>query len=612
MFRKDRLSACIHALHRASYFLFFHLLVFPFCSSAQFTDSFPPGQALHQNWSGDIGHFLVSGAGELQLQAPAAGSSTLLRRFALPTDSLQIQVYFKLAFAPSTENALKLYLWTNHRDESKASGLYLSIGENGQQDAIHLWQMTQGVHRRIGSCRAGGVSQDPALARLSITLVPNQPGIITCDYTGGNWLEEELLFPYQQIPDSDSLWFGLKCIYTTSRKSNFFFDDISVISYTKDALPLKITQVRATDSHTLHLRFSELPDDRQVKKASCYFLDNGMGQPDSVIYPMAMPGQAALVFGKPMDSEHVYTLRVDNLPDVNGNQMLQHLPFVYAAVPTRGDLAISEILCHPETGGADFVEITNISARYCSLNHLSLSNAQTQPGVFLPSDLLLPPGGYAAFSKDVAFLKQRYAPPDSAVLYTLSLPSFPSTEGSVFLRLSNETNVITLDSLEYNEEMHSPAITRTQGVSLERMHFSVSGNPASAWHSASAPVGYATPGYKNSVQHKSKHDGESDSFLTISPEVISPNGDGKNDFASIAMHMPKPGFLATVFLADAEGYPVITLLNNVLLGIENQFIWDGQTDAGGPAQRGCYVLVSRVFHPDGDTFWARKPIAVVK
>ena len=610
MFRKDRISPQIHAFCQAS-----NLIIFIFCLCfmnvhAQFQDSFPRFGPLHQAWFGDRSHFLVNAAGQLQLSAPNAGTSSLFRKITLPADSLDLRWYFRMNFAPSGDNQIKLFLWTTSLDETKASGLYLIAGENGSQDAIQLWQMDEGQHRKLGTGTAGTISQDPAQARLSVSLFSGIPGILYADYSGGHWLSEELLFhPSISIP-ADSVYVGLKCTYTQSRKSLFYVDDLSYQKYVPDQTPLRIDKVRVENSRQIRLYFSEQPSETHVRKTENYRLNQNAGHPDSVIYPLPEPGQALLNWSNPFQSVAPYTLRMENLPDANGNAAIQEVSFVYAASPQAGELVISEILFYPETGGTDFVELCNISQKYVSLRNLQLINSQLSQSTVIQPEIVLVPGSYLALAKDTSYLRSHYSTPDTARFLQMTLPQWHSDEGNVTIRLTTSQAGVTLDSIDYSASWHSPALQRTQGVSLERIHFQGDSNQPSSWHSAASKYRYATPGYANSTRLQDSVRLLQNGSFHLSSEVITPDNDGVDDFCHFTILQKKPGFLATVQVADVEGFPVCTVLNNALLGIENSFSWEAVDAAGRKVPRGIYILVCRAFHPDGDTYHAIKAVSV--
>ena len=125
-------------------------------------------------------------------------------------------------------------------------------------------------------------------------------------------------------------------------------------------------------------------------------------------------------------------------------------------------------------------------------------------------------------------------------------------------------------------------------------------NDPNNWHSASTLSKYATPGYKNSnftEGNTSSIDG-----IGIEPDkkVFTPNGDGTDDFILLNYKTDKAGYLATIRVFDAEGFPVGDLANNYLLGTDGSIKWDGIDSEGRIVRLGMYILHTKIFHPDGD------------
>jgi hypothetical protein len=111
----------------------------------------------------------------LQLNAVSAGESAIFTKYKIPPDSIQIDLYFKLQFAPSNDNFSKIYLFIDKATETAANGYFLRIGENGNNDAIQLWKLVNGNSTLLGAGRMGAVSGDPADARIRIKIYQQWP-----------------------------------------------------------------------------------------------------------------------------------------------------------------------------------------------------------------------------------------------------------------------------------------------------------------------------------------------------------------------------------------------------------------------------------------------------
>ena len=152
--------------------------------------------------------------------------------------------------------------------------------------------------------------------------------------------------------------------------------------------------------------------------------------------------------------------------------------------------------------------------------------------------------------------------------------------------------------------MHFSLIDNTKGVSLEKINVSGPSNDPNNWHSASQQNLWATPGYQNS--NRVRPSSAIEDKVQLVNKSFSPDGDGFEDFLLIQFMAEKPGFLATVKIYDTEGFLVRDLADNFLLGTENTLKWDGVNNEGSLTKAGMYIVQSRLFHPDGQTFNSRK------
>ena len=130
--------------------------------------------------------------------------------------------------------------------------------------------------------------------------------------------------------------------------------------------------------------------------------------------------------------------------------------------------------------------------------------------------VLLFPGDYFVITENPGKVLDQYRSENPYALFDVpDLPDFNSTEGEIVL-LDPVGEI--LDAFIYSEEMHFPLLTNTEGVSLERLSPNLSSDAADNWHSASSLVGFASPGYKNSINFIESGSAAS---VKIEPEVFS-------------------------------------------------------------------------------------------
>ncbi len=295
----------------------------------------------------------------------------------------------------------------------------------------------------------------------------------------------------------------------------------------------------------------------------------------------------------------LYSIQVKQLRDCAGNFIQPAFAKATFALPEPADsldLVINEILFNPRTGGVDFVEVFNRSAKFINLKSFSIANypdGVIQNSKTITADLLMAPHSFLAFTTDTSVLKTQYPKGVQKNFYPLSLPAFNDDLGTVAL-VSNIGKVI--DAINYDEAWHIALLKDVEGVSLERISADQSSLEPSNWRSASSMAGFATPGYVNSNSRPEVV--VATDAIQVEPEIFSPNRPGQ-DFSKINYRFTKPGFAASVKILDQQGRLVKELANNETLGYEGFFRWDGDQDNGNKARLGYYVVWIELFDTEG-------------
>ena len=87
--------------------------------------------------------------------------------------------------------------------------------------------------------------------------------------------------------------------------------------------------------------------------------------------------------------------------------------------------------------------------------------------------------------------------------------------------------------------------------------------------------------------------------ITVTPEIVSPDNDGQDDFATIEYSFPSPGYVANITIFDAAGRVVRYLQRNALCGIKGIYRWDGLGEKNQKLPVGIYIIYTEVFNLDG-------------
>ena len=303
----------------------------------------------------------------------------------------------------------------------------------------------------------------------------------------------------------------------------------------------------------------------------------------------------------------IYELRIAGIPDCSGNAFdLPEFSSGRFAIPEEhelGDLIINEVLFNPSNDGVDYVEVYNRSKKNINVEGWKLGNATSDDVISIKQRVLFR-GQYLLLSENATAVMNAYESPSPQNFLDMEdLPSYSNDDGLVVLMdsLSQES-----DRFAYTSDQHYPLLNDLNGVSLERIDPNTDADQVTNWHSASEAVGFGTPGYLNSQFGASITTDE----LTILPEVFSPDNDGFEDVLFISLELPEPGYNGTLTIFNDAGRVVRKLVQNQLLGTNEQFTWDGFDDDRNKAPVGMYVILFEGFTSSGDQI-ANKAVGVL-
>lgn len=556
-----------------------------------------------EDWEGDISTFRINEDNELQLNDTDAGEVLIWRTNTINFDSLTISFDHLLDFSPSDNNQSTIYLMLSESDINTASGYFIQIGENGSDDALDFYYLSNGVEELIASGTMGAMANMPAQVKIVIDIYDGLWSI-QASYDGISSPILDLEFMDNRFLPSNSEYFAIRCEYSSSRADKFYYDDMSMIKAVPDVIPPSITNIEATSANEVIVYFDEPVDELSISNTK-FNLNNGIGVPESASISNALSTSVYLDFGtNTFDSSIEYTLSVENISDLKGNSSTEEqVSFFYARSPQKGEVLLSEILSDPYSEGEDFIELYNQSENNIQLEGLSILNIQNGESKEI-SNLILGPKSYVALSEDIEFLIQEYKPSPEARLEYNELPAMNNDDG--YVQIVSQGGEV-LDSFEYSSDLHFDLIDETEGVSLERINYNIDGNNGENWTSASKTVRFATPGYENSVNIST---GTSDEEFYLASKSFSPNQDGDKDQMVLLYELEKNGFIANVDIYDASGHRIRRLTTNNLLATSGQLRWDGINDEGSIAEVGIYIITGELFHPDGDTKSFKKAIVL--
>jgi hypothetical protein len=358
-----------------------------------------------------------------------------------------------------------------------------------------------------------------------------------------------------------------------------------------------LQRVDVVDEQTLLVIFNERLDSLSTLSGSYQISPTITVQ--NISWVATQNNAVVLRLSAALQAKTVYALAVNNLRDCSGNWLAtaQSKTFTLPEKGEVGDILLNEILFNPPVGGVDFVEIYNASDKYIDLKGWQLARktkgVTEQQKIVSSQTLIIAPKSYMVFTPNLQQLKTQYPQGADSVWVATSLPTYTDNAGTVVLLRSDNQEI---DLFDYSEKYHFKLLDNKEGVSLERIDFAAPTNDRNNWHSAAAPQ-YGTPGYRNS-QAAGTVNRKAECFW-VENAVITPDGDGFQDFALLHYGCNQTGNLANVQIFDREGRLVKTLLQNQLLAAEGFFRWEGDMDNGRKAPIGYYVIHIQTFSMQG-------------
>ncbi len=200
---------------------------------------------LDQNpsWVGDTAIFKISNAGELQLNAMAAGQSAIFVAGNMP-DSTLWDFDVRLDFAPSNQNLVRIYLQIDQTDLAAANGYYLEMGETGALDAIRFFRQDGATKLLLATGQPGLAGTSP---NLHIRVKRTASGNWTVEAaTVGAALQPQFSLQEATWPGGTNRFFGFQCVYTMSNATKFYFDNINIRPDLPDTQPPVLVLAQAT------------------------------------------------------------------------------------------------------------------------------------------------------------------------------------------------------------------------------------------------------------------------------------------------------------------------------------------------------------------------------
>ncbi len=388
----------------------------------------------------------------------------------------------------------------------------------------------------------------------------------------------------------------------------------SVDAVNKDITAPRLLRAFATDSINMVLVFDEPLDSLKAATVANYNISDGIGIPQLAVTISPGFDKVSLRLNTALSRNKVYTVTASSVPDcVNNTIGTKNTTRVGLSEAADSlDIVINEILFNPGPNGTDYVELYNRSNRIIDLKQTYIAN-RSSAGIisnikqlnadnylFFPQDLMV-------LTEDPAIVKRDYITLNMDAFVTIaSMPSYNDDKGDVII-LNAQGNIT--DELNYDEKWHFKLIDNREGVALERIDYNAATQNPDNWHSAATSVGYGTPTYKNSQY---RIDLQAQGTIAVTPEIVSPDNDGMDDFATIDYLFPTAGYVANITIFDAAGRIVRYLQRNALCGIKGNYRWDGLGEKNQGLPVGIYIIYTEVFNLEGKRKQFKNAIVVAR
>jgi hypothetical protein len=255
--------------------------------------------------------------------------------------------------------------------------------------------------------------------------------------------------------------------------------------------------------------------------------------------------------------------------------------------PEKGErIFINEILFDALPFQKPFVEI-QVNTKYpIDMNYLHWGDRKE---VNFSQRVLFPYEPYAITENPGALIQQFGLLTQNQRIIGGKTPFLNRSQGSMSLFYEDiETDIIT-----YDKAWHSPWLTSTTGVSLERKGAQSNGNNQSGWLSAAGFRTGATPGRENTSFGKEQN--PVNEAVTLNPPSFTPY----NQLQCCTISSVNSGSIVNIRIFDTLGNEVKYLVKNQVLGSNDEICWDGKQQYEVPLARGHYIWWIELLNANG-------------
>lgn len=481
------------------------LLLFIFIYSitySQVHDDFSDENFLSDpSWKGDTSQFNITNSSAippemkpaLQLDGEDSDTTYLYLENNLMSNT-EWQFWVKLSFNTSANNFARVYLVSDQPDlEGLLNGYFLQIG--GANDSIVLYKQSDLVVEKIINSTNAFTGNSTNVLRIKITRDDENYWNLYSDSNGGYDFELEGTGIDNTFLSTQ--YFGIYCKYTSSNSTKFYFDDFYVDEIIIDTISPQILNIEVISSNNVDIYFSEAVDLNSSQEILNYFIDTGIGNPQSSIRDLQNFNLVHLEFEQSMNVGINYSMQIENISDLSGNTMETEIHTILYEEPlviNSYDVVINEIMADvnplpinlPE---ADYLELFNRTDQVIDLGDCTIKPKSSSDPIPFPSVNIYPDSFLiVVHSSDVEEFVQYGS--------VVGLSGFSlNNEGEIILR--NQQGKL-IHAISYSKEWYQDESKEEGGWSIEQIDPMQPCICQEGWK-ASIDESGGTPGTQNSI-----------------------------------------------------------------------------------------------------------------
>ena len=260
------------------------------------------------------------------------------------------------------------------------------------------------------------------------------------------------------------------------------------------------------------------------------------------------------------------------------------------AIPQKPEkeerIFINEILFDALPFHKPFVEIQANTKYPIDMNYLHWGDRKE---VNFSQRVLFPFEPYAITENPAALIQQYGSSMENHRIIAGKMPFLNRSQGSMSLFYDHiETDIIT-----YDKAWHSPWLTSTTGVSLERKGAQSNGSNQSGWLSAAGFKTGASPGRENTSF------GKEQSLVNEAAVLNPPSFTPYNQLQCCTISSVNQGSIVNIRIFDSMGNEVKYLVKNQVLGSNDEICWDGKQQYEVPLAQGHYIWWIELLNANG-------------